>query len=223
MAEAAGAGAGAAAAEAVEEDAEARQEAEEQDQHGRSARSEASNEDLTGGQRMCVHAPGRSCLSKPTFGRAEEDTALSVARPASRVPLATRHAGKGPVWPRRSRVYDEPGVSPVYAAAVYHKEADSLPNCRFGTTSGRLDTYSTEIRGREPVGAFAIGARATVRSTTAAVHYRDLAWDHTSWMAHERSSDFRYTTSLARLVFPKSIGKWRLSSEVRTRTFKKSR
>ena len=99
----------------------------------------------------------------------EEDTALSAARPASRAPLATHHAGKGPVRSRRSRVYDEPGVPPVHVAVVYHKEADSLPQCRFGITSGRLDTYSPGIRGREPIGAFAIGARATVRSTTAAV------------------------------------------------------
>ena len=46
-----------------------------------------------------------------------------------------------------------------------------------------------------------------------------LGW-HTNVI--ERSSDFRNTSSLARLVFPKSIGKWRLSSEVRTGTFKKS-
>ena len=32
-----------------------------------------------------------------------------------------------------------------------------------------------------------------------------------------------FASSLARLVFPKSIGKWRLPSEVRTGTFKKSR
>ena len=95
-------------------------------------------------------------------GRAVEDTVLSVARPASRVPLVTRLAGKGPVRPRRSHVYDEPGVPPVHVTVVYHKEADSLPQCRFGTTSGRLDTYSPGIRGREPIGAFAIGARATV-------------------------------------------------------------
>ena len=99
------------------------------------------------------------------FGRVVEDTALSVARPASRVPLATRHAGKGPVRSRRSRVYDEPGVPPVHVAVVYHKEADSLPQCRFGTTSGRLSTLPFGLRGREPVGAFAIGARETARST----------------------------------------------------------
>ena len=94
---------------------------------------------------------------------------LSAARTAIRVLLVTRHAGKGPVRSRRSRVYDEPGVPPVHVTVVHHKEADSLPQCRFGTTSGRLGMYSPEIRGREPIGAFAIGARATVRSTTAAV------------------------------------------------------
>ena len=94
---------------------------------------------------------------------------LSVAQPASRVPLVTRLAGKGPVRSRRSRVYDEPGVPPVHVTVVYHKEADSLPICRFGTTSGRLGMYSPVIRGREPIGAFAIGARVTVRSATAAV------------------------------------------------------
>ena len=102
-------------------------------------------------------------------GRAVEDTALSGPRPAGRVSLATRPAGKGPVRSWRSRVYDEPGVPPVHVTVVYHKEADSLPQCRFGTTSGRLGMYSPVIRGREPIGALAIGARATVRSTTAAV------------------------------------------------------
>ena len=99
----------------------------------------------------------------------EEDTALSVTRPASRVSLATRLAGKGPVRSWRSRVCDEPGVPQVHVAVVYHKEADSLPKCRFGTTSGRLAMYSPGVRGREPAGALAIGARAAIRSTTAAV------------------------------------------------------
>ena len=96
----------------------------------------------------------------------EEDTALSAARPASRVLLVMRHAGKGPVRSRRSRVYDEPGVPPVHVTVVYHKEADSLPICRFGTTSGRLGMYSPVIRGREPIGAFAISARATLAGAT---------------------------------------------------------
>ena len=98
-------------------------------------------------------------------GRTVEDTVLSVARPASRVPLVTRLAGKGPVRSRRSRVYDEPGVPPVHAVVVYHKEADSLPKCRYGTTSGHLAAHSLGMRGRKPIGAFAIGARATSRST----------------------------------------------------------
>ena len=89
---------------------------------------------------------------------------LSVARSASRVPLATRHAGKGPVRSRRSRVYDEPGVPPVHATVVYHKGADYLLHRRFGTTSGRLSTLPLGVRGREPIGAFVIGARETVRS-----------------------------------------------------------
>ena len=77
------------------------------------------------------------------------------------------------------------------------------------------------LANQEAAGAYLAGLFED--TTLSATHGRDLASDRTSWMAHERSSDFRNTSSLAQLVFPKSIGKWPLSSEVRTGTFKKCR
>ena len=85
--------------------------------------------------------------------------------------------------------------------------------------------------------ASALGGRREVLPNVWEVYQDDLSnagdylSDHgrasgcfsTAPMPPEFISDFRNTSSLARLVFPKSIGKWRLSSEVHTGTFKKCR
>ena len=54
-------------------------------------------------------------------------------------------------------------------------------------------------------------------------HYRDLELFSTLSMAREFISDYADTNSGDRRVVPESLGKQRVSSEVRIRTFKKSR
>ena len=54
-------------------------------------------------------------------------------------------------------------------------------------------------------------------------HYRDLELFSTLSMAREFISDYADTNSGDRRVVPEFLGKQRLSSEVRIRTFKKSR